>query len=172
MKKTLVLFTLLLISLSLSAQDKPKLEKEFTVLLGLKYTPFDYISGGVIGGNFRIDKFSIGFRNDINMKVGKVDTLAYYGISEFRIINYLDLQYHFNPKLAAFLGYGWVNNQREISRFNRSYGYYVITLGANYMVTPNIYFELRGDYPFIDLNSPIDLNIAFPASVALIYKLR
>lgn len=172
MKNAFILFVLFFSSVDLFAQENTKLDKEFTVLLGVKATPFDFITGGIFGFNYRIQKFSTGFRNDVNFKIGKVDTLAYYGITEFRIINYFDLQYHFNPKLTTFLGYGWVSNRDPIYRFSPESGYEVITLGANYMVTPNIYFELRGDIPLIDLRSPIDLNIAFPGSVSLIYKLR
>ena len=144
----------------------------FKILIGAKYTPFDYIGGGILGFSITKNNFSFSFRNDISLSLAKANTSNYFGINKYRTYKYFDIHYAFQKKLGASLGYGWISNKDEIHILDSEFGYSVISLGINYAISERIILELKGDIPFVDLNSPFDQNIAFPASIGLMYVLK
>jgi hypothetical protein len=144
----------------------------FKILAGAKYTPIDYIGGGILGFSITKNKIAFSFRHDISLSVLRDRTSHYFGISEYRTYKYFDFHYLFNKKVHATLGYGWIAHKDEAFQLRDEYGYSVISLGINYAISENIILELKGDIPLVNLHSPVDQNIAFPASLALIYAFK
>lgn len=171
MKKIIVSFSLIFCFVSLFAQDNREF-KSFNILAGLKYTPIDYIGGGIVGFSYKFKKFTFCLRNDISMSIAKDDSLIYFGINKYRIYNYLDIHYNFNEKISTSIGYGWISNKNQIHRLNNEFGYSVVSIGMHYLISQRIILELKGDIPFVEWNSPIDQNIAFPVSIGLIYMIK
>jgi len=171
MKKTiLVIIVSLCFSFLYSQENNNNIS--FKILTGAKYTPFDYIGGGILGFSITKNKLGFCFRNDFSLSIVKDNTSRYFGIKEYRTYKYFDFHYYFHSKMAASLGYGWISNKDEIHIFHHDYGYSVISLGINYLISERIILELRGEIPFVDLHSPVDQNVAFPASLAMIYTLK
>ncbi len=144
----------------------------FKVHTGVKYTPIDYLGGGILNFMITKNKFGLSFRNDISMSIEKQMFESNYNIAKFRVSKYVDFHYFFNKKFSTSLGYGWVANKDEHYGIYDNYGYHVVSLGVNYLVSDRIILELKGDIPFVDYNSPVDLNVAFPASIGLMYVLN
>jgi hypothetical protein len=141
----------------------------FKIFTGAKYTPIDYIGGGIFGVSLTKNKYSFTIRNDISLSIVKKNPFGYFGIDKYRVYSYFDVHYLFHKKLSASLGYGWISNKDEIHRFNHGYGYSSISIGFNYFILENIVLELKGDISFVDWNSPVNQNIAFPVAFGLIY---
>jgi hypothetical protein len=171
--KKLVLLILLGTSLHVvfSQEYSPKLN--ISLETGVRYTPFDYIGGGIMGVKFSYDKFAFSLRNDFNFSIAKVGTSSYFGLTDYRVLNYFNLHYLINDKFDASIGYGWISTKHEIYRLNSNYGYSALSMGMRYLASSRIHFELRGDIPFIrQVNNPVDLNIAFPVSLGIIYTIK
>jgi hypothetical protein len=171
MKKiVLVIFVLMCFSFLYSQENNNKIS--FKILTGAKYTPIDYIGGGILGFSITKNNFAFSFRNDISLSVIRDNTSNYFGVNKYRTYKYFDFQYSFSKKIRTTLGYGWISNKDEIHILHNYYGYSVISIGINYVISENIILELKGDIPFVDLHSPDDQNVAFPACLALIYTLK
>lgn len=171
MKKTILLIIIGMYFSNLYSQEN-KNNCTFKIITGVKYTPFDYIGGGILGFSIIKNNISFSFRNDISLSIVRDNSSSYFGINKYRTYKYFDLHYYFHPKLAASLGYGWISNKDEIHILHHEYGYSVISLGINYSISERIILELRGEIPFVDLHSPVDQNVAFPASIGLMYVLK
>ncbi len=165
------MFVVCLSFVTLYSQES-KSNISFKIIAGAKYTPIDYIGGGIFGFSVSKNNFAFSVRNDVSLSLVKDNASNYYGINKYRTCKYFDIHYFFNKKLSTSLGYGWISNKNEIHILSREFGYSVISLGVNYLISENIILELKGDIPFVDLNSPVDQNIAFPASIGLIYTLH
>jgi hypothetical protein len=171
MKKIVLIILVSMCFSSLYSQESNN-NFSFKILTGVKYTPFDYIGGGILGFSITKNDFSFSFRNDISLSLMKDNTSSYFGINKYRTYKYFDIHYAFHKKLGASLGYGWISNKDEIHILDSEFGYSVISLGINYVISERIILGLKGDIPFVDLHSPVDQNIAFPASIELIYTLH
>lgn len=171
MKKTIMLFVFSMLLMGLYSQDNNK-ECSFRIFAGFKYTPIDYVGGGIVGFAIKKQNMLFSLRNDVSLAIEKNDSMSYFGINKYRVSNYLDVHYCFTEKFCASVGYGWVSNKNQIHRFNSDFGYSVLSVGVNYYATHHIAFELKGDVPFADWNSPVDQNIAFPVSIGLIYFVK
>lgn len=169
--KNLVLAFLLLLCVSFSYSQQSANQNNFCFLLGAKYTPIDYIGGGVIGASCSHDKFTLSLRNDVSMSINRIDSLAYFGITKFVLSNYLDLKYSFSSRANVSIGYGWVSNKNTIVKLNKEFGYSVLSAGIDYNLSKNIFIELKGDIPLIEKKPYLDQNIQFPVSVCLFYKI-
>ena len=90
MKKILLLSFIFVCNQHLFSQDN-KTASNFSIITGLKYTPIDYIGGGILGISYVHNKFTFSLRNDISLAIEKVDTLSYFGISKYRVYNYFDI---------------------------------------------------------------------------------
>lgn len=171
MKRILILSIIYACSLHLFSQEN-RVSSNFSIITGLKYTPIDYVGGGILGVSYKHNKFTFSLRNDISMVVEKVDTLYYFGISKYRVYNYLDIHYNLNDKFCVSIGYGWISNSNQIHRFSSEYGYHVISTGINYWISNKTILELKGDLPLSKWNSLIDQNLAFPVSFGIKYLIR
>lgn len=170
--KKIILILIICLSFTYLYSQESKSNFLFKIIAGTKYTPFDYIGGGIFGLSISKNDFSFSIRNDISLTLLKDNSSNYFGINKYRTYKYFDFHYFFNEKLSSSLGYGWISNKDEVHILDSEFGYSVISIGVNYLVSENIILELRGDIPFVDFHSPIDQNIAFPASIGLIYTLH
>ncbi len=170
MKDLVLAFLFLCCAVFSYSQQSPN-RNNFSVLIGTKYTPFDYIGGGVIGVSCSRDKFTLSLRNDVSMSINRIDSLAYFGITKFVASNYLDLKYSLSSKSNVSLGYGWISNKNTIVKLNKEYGYSVLSVGIDYKLSKNLFVELKGDIPLIDKKSRLYQDIHFPVSVCLFYKI-
>lgn len=171
MKKILLLSFIFVCNQHLFSQDN-KTASNFSIITGLKYTPIDYIGGGILGISYVHNKFTFSLRNDISLAIEKVDTLSYFGISKYRVYNYFDIHYKLSNKFSSSIGYGWISNKNQIHRLNGEYGYNVISAGINYLLSDKTLLELKGDIPLVKWNSPFDQNLAFPVSLGVKYLIR
>jgi len=171
MKKILLLSIIFVCNLHLFSQEN-KTASNFAIITGLKYTPIDYIGGGILGISYNYNKFTFSLRNDVSLSIEKVDTLSYFGISKYRVYNYFDIHYKLNDKFSTSLGYGWISNKNQIHRLNSEYGYNVISAGLSYLLSDKTVLEIKGDIPLVEWSSPIDQNLAFPISLGLKYLLK
>ncbi|MCA1920063.1 MAG: hypothetical protein WHW07_08160 [Bacteroidales bacterium] len=170
--KKIILLVIVTMCFSFLYSQENNSNISFKILTGAKYTPFDYVGGGILGFSITKNKFSFSFRNDISLSIVKDNASSYFGINKYRTYKYFDIHYSLSKKIGASLGYGWISNKDEIHILHNYYGYSVISLGVRYFISETIIFEFKGDIPFVDLHSPVDQNVAFPASIGLIYVLK
>ena len=170
MKKLIIVFLLVFAFANTNAQEiKPKIKT--SLLIGAKYTPFDYIWGGLTGINLKRGKFSFNISNDFSFSIARKDSSTYFGIDEYRVYNYFDLAYDFYKNSIVSFGVGWVSNTDDFHRFNNQYGYSVVSIGLYQKLSTRVQFEIRGDIPLERENPLIDENYAFPVSVSIAYLL-
>lgn len=170
MKKLIIALLLALSITIVKAQElKPKIKT--SLLIGAKYTPFDYIWGGLMGISLKRAKFGFSIRNDFSLSIARKDSSAYFGVDEYRVYNYFDLSYDFYKNSNVSVGIGWVSNTDDFYRFNNQYGYSVVSIGLYQKLSPKIQFEIRGDIPLEKENPLIDENYAFPVSISIVYLL-
>lgn len=191
MKKIRILLALSIATNVLIAQsDTTKNTKyDLNIDLGLKFTPFDYLGGAILGLSIYSPdkKFAVNFRNDILLSIGKSSSLNSVGniipsekfsVLEYHTLNYFELDYkisNFNKKpLYIGLGSGWVYlGEGKNIRFNSETGYATITSSLKYKISW-FAIEVRGDYA-LKGRSFKGYNITksiFPISFGLIYKFK
>ncbi len=154
----------------INAQNNEK----FTLSLqaGVKYTPFEYLGGPLIGLYFhdKTDRFSLGLRKDFILAVGKTDiTSRSYAVMRYHTYDYFDFGINFKKKLRAGAGLGWIydGNGENIKLFDN--GYLCSSVFIQYKIT-KIYAEIRGDIPLEKYRPEIDQGHLFPVSLALVYS--
>ena len=171
MKKLIVILFMFFSIININAQEiKPKIK--VCLLIGAKYTPFDYIWGGLTGINLKRGKFSFNVRNDFSFSIARKDSSAYFGVDEYRVYNYFDLAYEFYKNSVASVGVGWVSNTDDFHRFNNQYGYSVVSIALYQKLSTRIQFEIRGDIPLKKRNLLISDNHAFPVFVSIACLLK
>lgn len=158
--------------------------------IGFSYIPFvDNIAGPLIGLSLSNPKKSLGFfvRTDFLISIGSkldvIDTSAgfsiptyKYGLLKYNNIVYGDIEYNLskvtNIPLTIGLGYGWIYlGERENFRFNRDYGYAVLSPKLIYQYSW-ILFELRGNIQLQKeyFQKYYNYKRLFPIEISLIYR--
>ena len=148
MKKIFIGLILLLNSFYAATAQSDKVNEKYDLYIdiGLKYA-FD-ISGIALGLSIYSPskKLSLSFRQDFLASIGAKD--YYIGLNDssnlfiqtnkidfvrYHTQNYFELAYIVHPKITTSLGYGWVfAGSKENVRFNRDYGYPILSLAVSY----------------------------------------
>jgi hypothetical protein len=194
MRKVMILLfiTNLMFFAILKANDQDELndKPDFYLNLGLSYIPLmDYAGGSLIGLTFTNPGKSLGFtiRTDYLLSIGRNSYTDTSGIlrqyekiefTEYNNILYLDLEYNLKKTtklpLIAGLGYGWIYlGERENLRFNRDYGYAVISPKIVYNFSW-ISFELRGNIPLRNdyFKRHYNFERLFPIEISACYRFK
>lgn len=189
MKKILIGLIILLLSSNFSIGQKGKSNLDLNLDIGYAWLFSDFVGGPLLGITLTNEKYDCGLsiRNDFLIKLGRnsyVDTTGtrYYlksmAIVEYNTLTYfeghLGLKRFINVPLSFGLGYGWINtNENDNVKLNPEYGYSVLTIKANYLVSW-VMFEIRGNIilqkDYYNRHYPGDR--LFPVEIAAFYRFK
>jgi hypothetical protein len=143
--------------------------------LGVKYIPFDYTGGIIMGLSLQKNKIGVHFKNEIDISFYQRDTPTLYGYNKkYRTYKYLDISYDILTHSTILIGFGWID--REVTSFGipiiRDYGYAVASIGGEYMLSETIRLGFRGNFPLEKRDKLFDQGFAFPVSFSVLYILK
>lgn len=142
--------------------------------LGVKYTPFDYIGGIVMGLELQKNKIGVRLQNEIDISLEQTDSLSFYGDNKkYRTYKYLDISYNIYTNSTIFLGLGWVDRKFNSSGIlQKDYGYAVVSVGGEYNLSETIKLGCRGIFPLEKIEKHLDQGFAFPLSISMVYSFK
>jgi len=169
MKKYFLFLTLISFTLCAMSQEPKTNLLTPQLITGIRYTPIDYIGGGILGFKISKELYSLSLRNDVNFSIARNDSMIYYGLDNYQVLNYIDFIYNVYKKTSFSVGYGWISNGDKIVRLNSEFGYSVISLGLQQSISKKIVFDLKIDVSLAKSNENIDNNHAFPIALSILY---